>query len=635
MVMMDLHIFSDDNSDEESNGDEQVDNKTNKRKRKSAPDNWKRNIRKKNRSQGKSYTTVKGKQIASKEFEAYECLCPLKCSTNVPTSDRKSCFDTYYSCGNWDLQTAYINGHVKSYDVKRRYGAGSPSKSRRQCSRYYYLDCNRQSKRVCKNMFMQTLCVDTARIHRALVKAASGRITDNRGRHTAWNKTPVDDMERVKEHIQSFPKYKSHYCRKDTEREYLSPTLNLAKMFNLYQEKCDQENTSHVGQSTYEKTFYNEFNLYFKTPEKDTCKTCDLLQTQIQSEEQKPEAQRDRQKLEKLQKEKETHLKRSSKAREILNSDKLKPQEEQSKTHVTVTFDLQKTLPVPRIPTGLAYYKRQLAVYNLGIHAYMSKGETAYMCMWHEGIASRGAQEVSSCIKCFVENKLPVGTTSISAWSDSCGGQNRNIKVCSMWLHLLAVTDIEYIDHNFLESGHSYLPNDSDFGDIERAAKYHPNVYIPDEWCTIVKDARAKHRFEVIQMNKEQFIATSNLEAALVNRKKTIDGEKVEWLRMKHIHFEKKKPLKMFFKYSHSNDEEYKVVDMAHKRRSKDPRNIDEEPVALYPNGRGISKEKMMDLKSLLPFVPPIHHRFYKSLRVDGTVQTDDLCGNAIDYELE
>ena len=95
----------------------------------------------------------------------------------------------------------------------------------------------------------------------------------------------------------------------------------------------------------------------------------------------------------------------------------------------------------------------------------------------HEGVSSRGAQEVASCLKDFVLTKLPNDVKHLTAWSDSCGGQNRNIKVCAMWMHLLEKSQLESIDHKFLDSGHSYLPCDSDFGDIEKHAKRCEHVY--------------------------------------------------------------------------------------------------------------------------------------------------------------
>lgn len=33
----------------------------------------------------------------------------------------------------------------------------------------------------------------------------------------------------------------------------------------------------------------------------------------------------------------------------------------------TFCFNLEKTLPLPRIPTNIVYYKRQLCIYNLDI----------------------------------------------------------------------------------------------------------------------------------------------------------------------------------------------------------------------------------------------------------------------------
>lgn len=87
-----------------------------KRKRK-APENWKKNIRKKKRNSGEEYVTPKGETKAAKEFKDFTCFCPLKCSETVPVESRKKCFDKFYSCGSWEIQTMYIAGHVKSQAV--------------------------------------------------------------------------------------------------------------------------------------------------------------------------------------------------------------------------------------------------------------------------------------------------------------------------------------------------------------------------------------------------------------------------------------------------------------------------------------------------------------------------------------
>ena len=189
-------------------------------------------------------------------------FCPLKCDQKVSCESRKKSFDMFYSNGSWETQTAFLVGHIKYTEVYRRYGKGSPSKSRRQNTRYYYLNDNGMKKRVYKRMFMKTLCLDSARIHRALQKTASGSLSDQRGKQHSWNKLTYDQRECVKTHIKSFPKYKSHYSRRDTERDYLSPDLNLSKMYELYKIKCFEDEKEPVSKSTYEDIFYKEYIIF-------------------------------------------------------------------------------------------------------------------------------------------------------------------------------------------------------------------------------------------------------------------------------------------------------------------------------------------------------------------------------------
>lgn len=48
-----------------------------------------------------------------------------------------------------------------------------------------------------------------------------------------------------------------------------------------------------------------------------------------------------------------------------------------------VTFDLEKTLPLPRIPTNIIFYKRQLWMYNSEVNS--GKTGKAYCYVWVEG----------------------------------------------------------------------------------------------------------------------------------------------------------------------------------------------------------------------------------------------------------
>lgn len=108
-------------------------------------------------------------------------------------------------------------------------------------------------------------------------------------------------------------------------------------------------------------------------------------------------------------------------------------------------------------------------VYNLGIHE-LGEEEKAFMYVWDETTASRGAQEIGSCIRKHIL-KNAKNARQIIAYSDACGGQNRNFKQCLFWLKLLADTDIQTVDHKFMVSDHSFLPNDREFGQIEQYAK--------------------------------------------------------------------------------------------------------------------------------------------------------------------
>jgi hypothetical protein len=107
--------------------------------------------------------------------------------------------------------------------------------------------------------------IDSVRIHRALCKAKSGKLSDLRGKHVPHNKTLPITIEIIHGHIKSFPTTVSHYTKKDTNKHYLDTNLNLSLIYRRFVEYIKQKGTLQKipSQSLYEKIFGRDFNLSF------------------------------------------------------------------------------------------------------------------------------------------------------------------------------------------------------------------------------------------------------------------------------------------------------------------------------------------------------------------------------------
>lgn len=77
----------------------------------------------------------------------------------------------------------------------------------------------------------------------------------------------------------------------------------------------------------------------------------------------------------------------------------------------TLTFDLQKTHSLPKIPTNIAYYKRQLNLYNLRIYISSNKRSIFYLRLEQEG--GKRTQEVGSCLRKYILNNVQFPGTEV------------------------------------------------------------------------------------------------------------------------------------------------------------------------------------------------------------------------------
>lgn len=117
------------------------------------------------------------------------------------------------------------------------------SKKKRTVSSAFFFTVGDEKVRVCRRFFLATLAIGEAYIQHAMMNSQQGTFTgcDGRGKHTAHNRTIDTELQHVKHHIESFPWVESHFTQKDTQRQYLDASLNITKMYQLYEEKCKED----------------------------------------------------------------------------------------------------------------------------------------------------------------------------------------------------------------------------------------------------------------------------------------------------------------------------------------------------------------------------------------------------------
>ncbi|XP_039293093.1 uncharacterized protein LOC120353433 isoform X1 [Nilaparvata lugens] len=241
--------------------------------------------RKKGRNSGLPYIDSKGKNVAGKVFEHFDCQCKKKCPVNINELEGKKIFDSFWKLSSFEKQNVFMCGLIsqnKPQNRRPRSGAKAPKSS----SNVYRFQVGGTSINVCKQFFLKTLAVSDGRMTRAVKKIRENNDPgiDNRGHHSPANKTSEIQEKAVCDHISSFPSYQSHYTREhNPNRRFLPTNINVTIMYNLYKERCIEENQDPVSLNVYRRIFNNKFNLHFHAPLKDTCNKCDALKFKIAS----------------------------------------------------------------------------------------------------------------------------------------------------------------------------------------------------------------------------------------------------------------------------------------------------------------------------------------------------------------
>lgn len=309
--------------------------------------------------------------------------------------------------------------------------------------------------------------------------------SDGRGKHTSHpKKYSQDDIDTVRTFNEKLPRYMSHYNRRDSPKEYLSMEYSIQLCFERYSQDCDVMKKKAVSADKFRRIFTEEYNISFKSPKSDTCQRCDSLAVAIKH----AKISNDDNELNSLELQQQLHHRKAEAGQKEISKASNEARQN-SGVHV-ITFDLQQTLPTPKLTTGPMFYKRKLWCYNLSIH---SCGDNqGYFFLWDEATAKRGSDEIASCLKMYFENNDIKGEKLI-AISDNCGGQNKNWTLVSFWLYLLKTGRFKDIKHIFPQVGHTMLPSDRDFALVEKhVTSHYQMVYAPEHWEEVLKTSQKK-----------------------------------------------------------------------------------------------------------------------------------------------
>ena len=232
------------------------------------------------------------------------------------------------------------------------------------------------------------------------------------------------------------------------------------------------------------------------------------------------------------------------------------------------------------------------------------------MCLWNETTGKKGSNEVASSILAFL-NKINLDQyEDIHTFSDCCGGQNRNKNIVSFFVYICENTHIKSWTHKFLESGHSYLPNDTDFGKIEKAKKNTFGIYSEEQWHQVIENCK----FNVLKM-KDAFFDVSEMQKCLKFTAKDSNGDKLRWHNLKWTQIFKKAPYQMKFKYSNCREETPKTINLEKRRKKIQVTLKDFQLKKIHTDPLKISYAKYKDLQKLTRFIPPVYNSFFANLQ--------------------
>jgi hypothetical protein len=261
------------------------------------------------------------------------------------------------------------------------------------------------------------------------------------------------------------------------------------------------------------------FNLGFFKPKKDLCNLCAIIRNK-----HNPREIREKYKSAYVKHRQNNKISQKMKRDDILTAIK-------DETIAVVSFDLQKQLNCPKSEASSFFYRNKLTVFNFTTFNSVKRIGNCYL--WHEGVAKKGSDEISSCLFFCIQDLVNAGYKEVRFYSDNCSGQNKNRFVFGMFVYAAVLFGIK-ITHTFLEPGHTLMEVDSIHARIETSTK-DKDIYCFDDWVIAIQSAKEELPKYQVQVLDRRFVYSFKPLVKLQNWEKDLTGAPIQWRKVKQV----------------------------------------------------------------------------------------------------
>lgn len=392
----------------------------------------------------------------------------------------------------WEQKQMYICQLMEEDDVKQQRTV--VAESRRGISFKFFLKTYQgRNLQVCRAMFLSTFGLKQKMVKnwfknrktfglRENPKAVHNRKNAAREKSDSYQAL-LNRKIRLLTFLVDYPKLESHYCRKDTEKEYFETEhRTLIDLYKQYVAVCEEEKSLQLSFPVFSGTLKNlNFSLF--KPRKDQCDICVAHKVGNVSLDK---FDSHRKNVHRASKEKELDVKAAKSGLIIL-----------------LCMDTEAVVLCPRCKASALYYKSKLQLHNFTIYNILSHDSTNYI--WDETEGDLQSSSFTSIVVHHLEKIMASSPLPITIFSDGCGYQNRNVVLANA-LRLLAMKHSRNITQKFLEVGHTHMECDSTHACIERKSR-DMTINLPGDFVEAVKAARDKpFPFEAVHLTHTFFL---------------------------------------------------------------------------------------------------------------------------------